>query len=597
MQTLQEYKCPCCGGAIAFDSTLQKMKCPFCGTEFEMDALKSYDAELQGEQADNMEWETSAGSEWQESEIEVVMMNQFAGLLKPDIVIPFKLDKKAAKAGLMKHLNGKKLLPKIFKDQNHIDEVKGVYVPFWLFDTDVDAQVRYRATKVRTWSDEDYRYTETSYYMIHRGGSVGFEHVPVDGSSKMPDDLMESVEPYDYSDALDFQTAYLAGYFADKYDVTAEESINRANQRVRRSTEDAFASTVQGYATVNAESSSVQFHGGKAKYALYPVWLLNTTWNGEKYTFAMNGQTGKLVGDLPVDKLPPAALRGFCILQEYCKGGITMKKRILAMIFVLALCFCTVIPAFAVDADGFVSEYERVQDMAKLLSESEREALIKTLDELSERQKMDVIVVTTNTLDGKKPMEYADDIYDYCKYGYGEKRDGLLFLVSMEDRDWWISTCGYGITAFTDAGIQYIGEQMVEDLGDGNYAAAFNTFAELSDDFITKSREGEPYDKSNLPKGPLSIVWIVISILVGIGLAMFIVGRMKAQLKTVRFQAAAGDYMKSGSLNITESRDTFLYNTVTRTAKPKNTDSGSSGGSSTHTSSSGETHGGGGGKF
>ena len=207
-----------------------------------------------------------------------------------------------------------------------------------------------------------------------------------------------------------------------------------------------------------------------------------------------------------------------------------MKKRILAMIFVLALCFCTVIPAFAVDADGFVSEYERVQDMAKLLSESEREALIKTLDELSERQKMDVIVVTTNTLDGKKPMEYADDIYDYCKYGYGEKRDGLLFLVSMEDRDWWISTCGYGITAFTDAGIQYIGEQMVEDLGDGNYAAAFNTFAELSDDFITKSREGEPYDKSNLPKGPLSIVWIVISILVGIGLAMFIVGRMKARL-------------------------------------------------------------------
>ena len=132
-------------------------------------------------------------------------------------------------------------------------------------------------------------------------------------------------------------------------------------------------------------------------------------------------------------------------------------------------------------------------------------------------------------------------------------------------------------------------------MGDGNYAAAFNTFAELSDDFITKSREGEPYDKSNLPKGPLSIVWILISILVGVGLAMFIVGRMKAQLKTVRFQAAAGDYMKSGSLNTTESKDTFLYNTVTRTAKPKSRDSG--GGSSTHISSSGSSHGGGGGKF
>ena len=169
MQTLQEYKCPCCGGAISFDSTLQKMKCPFCDTEFEVETLKKYDAELQEEQTDNMEWENSAGGDWQEGETDglrsyickscggeivgdantaatscpfcgnpVVMMGQFTGALKPDLVIPFKLDKKAAKAGLLKHLTGKRLLPKIFKDQNHIDEIKGVYVPFWLFDTDVD---------------------------------------------------------------------------------------------------------------------------------------------------------------------------------------------------------------------------------------------------------------------------------------------------------------------------------------------------------------------------------------------------------------------------------------------------------------------------
>ena len=183
-----------------------------------------------------------------------------------------------------------------------IDEIKGVYVPFWLFDTDVDAQVRYRATKVRTWSDSDYDYTETSHFMVHRGGSVGFEHVPVDGSSKMADDLMESIEPYNISDAVHFQTAYLAGYVADKYDVTAEESVDRANQRVKRSTEEVFAETVKGYTTVTPENTNVQFHGGKARYALYPVWLLNTTWNGNQYVFAMNGQTGKFVGDLPVDK-------------------------------------------------------------------------------------------------------------------------------------------------------------------------------------------------------------------------------------------------------------------------------------------------------
>ena len=332
MPTLQEYKCPCCGGAIAFDSTLQKMKCPYCDTEFDMETLAGYDAGLQ-EAQDDMKWETAAGSAWQEGEADglrsyvckscggeivgdentaatacpfcgnpVVMMGQFSGALKPDLVIPFKLDKKAAKAGLQKHLTGKRLLPRIFKDQNHIDEIKGVYVPFWLFDTDADAQVRYRATRVRTWSDSNYHYTETSHYLVRRGGRVGFEHVPVDGSSKMPDDLMESIEPYDFADAVNFQTAYLAGYLADKYDVDAEQSIERANERVKKSTEEAFAATVQGYATVTTEQSRIQLHGGKAKYALYPVWLLNTTWNGQKYTFAMNGQTGKFVGDLPVDK-------------------------------------------------------------------------------------------------------------------------------------------------------------------------------------------------------------------------------------------------------------------------------------------------------
>ena len=332
MPTLQEYKCPCCGGAIEFDSSLQKMKCPYCDTEFDMETLASYDAGLKDEQ-DSMEWETSAGGEWQEGEANglrsyicrscggeivgdantaatscpfcgnpVVMMGQFSGALRPDFVIPFKLDKNAAKAGLQKHLTGKRLLPKIFKDQNHIDEIKGVYVPFWLFDTDADARVRYRTTKLRCWSDSDYNYTETSHFLVHRGGSVGFEHVPVDGSSRMADDLMESIEPYDFSDAVGFQTAYLAGYFADKYDVGADESIERANERVKKSAEEAFASTVEGYDTVTAESSSVQLHGGKAKYALYPVWILNTTWKGQKYTFAMNGQTGKFVGDLPVDK-------------------------------------------------------------------------------------------------------------------------------------------------------------------------------------------------------------------------------------------------------------------------------------------------------
>ena len=333
MAVLQEYKCPCCGGAIAFDSTVQKMKCPYCDTEFEMEALAGYDSELKNTGEDDMKWETSAGAEWQEGETDglrsfvckscggeivgdantaatscpfcgnpVVMMGQFSGALKPDYVIPFKLDKKAAKEALNRHYSGKRLLPKVFRDQNHIDEIKGVYVPFWLFDADAEADILYRATRVRAWSDSSYNYTETSFYSVSRSGSISFEMVPVDGSTNMPDALMESIEPYDFSEAVDFQTAYLAGYLADKYDVDAEQSVEHANERIRQSTAEAFADTVEGYTSVSPESTSIRLQNGKAKYALLPVWILNTTWNGQKYTFAMNGQTGKFIGDLPLDK-------------------------------------------------------------------------------------------------------------------------------------------------------------------------------------------------------------------------------------------------------------------------------------------------------
>ncbi|MBO4276968.1 MAG: hypothetical protein J5925_01045 [Clostridia bacterium] len=333
MAALKEYKCPCCGGGIVFDSDIQKMKCPFCDTEFEMETLAAYDADLNADGKDDLNWSETPENEWIPGETDgmriyvcescggevigdetlaatacpycgnpVVMKGQFYGDLKPDYVIPFQLNKEAAKQALTNHLTGKRLLPKVFKNQNHIDEVKGLYVPFWLFNAEADANIRYKATKIRTWSDRNYNYTETSYFSVIRAGMLGFENVPADGASKMPDDLTESLEPYDFSKAVDFQTAYLSGYFADRYDVDAEACIERANARIKKSTETAFAATVNGYSSVVPEGGSVRCQHGKAKYALLPVWLLNTTWNGNKYTFAMNGQTGKFVGNLPLDK-------------------------------------------------------------------------------------------------------------------------------------------------------------------------------------------------------------------------------------------------------------------------------------------------------
>ena len=240
---------------------------------------------------------------------------------------------------------------------------------------------------------------------------------------------------------------------------------------------------------------------------------------------------------------------------------------------------------------------ERVVDMAELLSDSDKTALLSKLDEISERQKLDIVVLTVNTLDGKTPRDYADDFYDYNGYGFGENKDGILLLVSMEDRDWWISTTGYGITALTDAGIEYISEKFLSDLSDGDYAQAFTTYAELCDQFITQAKTGESYDTGNMPKEPFNVAWnILVAFVIGLVVAVIVTSIMKKQLKTVQLKSEANNYVKANSMILTENRDLFLYNQVSRRARPKETDN-SSGGSSTHTSSSGSSHGGGGGKF
>lgn len=235
-----------------------------------------------------------------------------------------------------------------------------------------------------------------------------------------------------------------------------------------------------------------------------------------------------------------------------------------------------------------------VVDDADLLSDSEESALLTKLDEISTRQAMDVVVVTAATLGGKSPMAYADDFFDYNGYGQGSNDDGVLLLVSMEDRDWWISTHAYGITAFTDAGISYIGEQITPYLSDADYDTAFTKYADLCDEFITEAKAGHPYDTGNMPKGPFDILFsLAIAAGIGIVIAFIAVSVMAGKLKTVRPQSAAHSYIKDGSMDVRTSRDIYLYHKVTRRAKPKN----NGGGSSTHSSSSGRSHGGGGGKF
>ena len=376
------YQCPACTGPLHFSGALGKLECDYCGKTYEVaeiealyaekdakaaeasakeEAKEAAQAERQRQEAADPDGETGwsaadAGSEWGD-EAEgmkayncpscgaqlicdettaatscpycgnpTVVPGQLDGVKKPDYVIPFRLDKKAAEAALKRHYKGKVFLPKAFTSGNHIQEVKGIYVPFWLFDGQADADVTFHATRSHSHTEGDYRVTTTEHYAIHRAGTVSFEKIPVDASTKMPDDHMDSIEPFDYEELKPFSTAYLPGFLADRYDVSLEDSIPRAEDRASSSAVKYMRDTVKGYETVVTERQNVRIRRGRARYAMFPVWMLNTKWGDKNFLFAMNGQTGKLVGDLPVSRakfwglfaaiaVPLGALLGFFLLR------------------------------------------------------------------------------------------------------------------------------------------------------------------------------------------------------------------------------------------------------------------------------------------
>ena len=261
-----------------------------------------------------------------------------------------------------------------------------------------------------------------------------------------------------------------------------------------------------------------------------------------------------------------------------------MKKKCLSFLCLLLLCVSVILPAHAAGASS------RLVDNADYLTDSEETALLNKLDEISTRQGLDIVIVTIPDLYGEDITAFADDFYD--ENGYHP--DGILLLISDYDREWAISTAGYGITAFTDAGQEYLTGQFLDALSEGEYAAAFDTYADLCDEFITQAKAGTPYDVGTLPRGPFHAVKnLLISVCIGFFAALIVTGSMKSKLKTVYAQTAASQYVIPGSMNITESRELFLYRQLQRHKREDK----KSGGSSTHTSSSGRTHGGSSGKF
>ena len=283
------------------------------------------------------------------------------------------------------------------------------------------------------------------------------------------------------------------------------------------------------------------------------------------------------------------------ILSE--KNKIIQKT--FGQIFFLGLCLLLLLFLMQSNIVEAAEEHDpRLIDDADLLSDEQEKIIIEKLNEISKKYQQDVVIVTVYSIEGKTATEFADDYYDYHNYGFSDERDGILFLLSMEYRDWAISTTGQSITVFTDAGLEYMTDEFLPEISKGNYEAGFTKFIELADQFFKQAEKGKPYDVNYLPKGPLGWHWLLITFIVSALLALTILQSMKNKLVSVKRKSAANDYIKPNSFVLTDQKDLFLYRNIAVTKIPKNTSSGGrTGGSSTHTSSSGSSHGGSSGKF
>lgn len=338
--TSVSYTCPNCGAPLTFQPGIKKVKCEYCDSEFDVKTLEKLYARkeemaAEARNAQESKWESKEKENtWSDEEkkqlrafhcsscgAEIIcdentmateccycgnptlLPSRFEGALKPDYVIPFSKTKEEAVAALKQFYKGKRLLPKAFTANNRVESIQPMYVPFWLFDADVTASASFRTETDHVMETEDEIITETNHYQCDRQGSMSFRRIPVDGSQKMDDTYMESVEPFDYSELKPFSSAYLAGFLADKYDVEAKDAVPRADQRLHTSAIGVLEDTVTGYDRCQLIEDVVQKDKGTVSYALAPVWILTTRYEDKPYTFMMNGQTGKMVGSLPYDNV------------------------------------------------------------------------------------------------------------------------------------------------------------------------------------------------------------------------------------------------------------------------------------------------------
>ena len=320
-----DHKCPNCSAKIIFDPSINKWKCSHCNSEFTIEDLKEKMGNAATDVKNNDEGliedddttyieyhcpDCGAGIVTDEQTSATfciycgntaILKNKLAGKFKPEYIIPFKKTKEEAEQAFININKGRMFVPKTFNNRKNIEKIRGVYIPFWVYDMDFNGSIDANAVNVTHWTIGRTHYTKTDKYKVFRKGNMKFDKVPVDGSTRFENNLMNSIEPFDYNELVPYNHAYLSGFLAEKYDIEKEITYEDAKKRALSTVDKQFISSCN-YQTVKIKNKDYQDINIKTSYILLPVYMVNVKYNNKYYTFAMNGQSGKFIGNIPLNK-------------------------------------------------------------------------------------------------------------------------------------------------------------------------------------------------------------------------------------------------------------------------------------------------------
>lgn len=360
------YKCPNCGGALAFNSAAQNWKCEYCLDVFYNREIKDLgESDITGD--NNPELETLIEEVEEQQEIEdlgeieedaeqqeiedfesdskariysctncgtevitdeatpvafcyychstAISPGQLSGIHRPSKVIPFKITRDTAMEAFTNWYKKIRFLSVEALAKAERYKLTGIYVPFWRFDCKIIGKISAEAANDRSWINEGKVHTESDIYDVSRTATAQYRGIPANGSKKASDRLMEELGPYDYTQMEDFSMSHLSGYMAAKYDMDYDEVFAPISDCIQEHSNKLLQDTIYGYNHVTVKNSSIDIKKKDVDCVLLPIWMFTYDYNGRKYMFAMNGQTGKIIGSLPISRVKIAAW--FCVISTF----------------------------------------------------------------------------------------------------------------------------------------------------------------------------------------------------------------------------------------------------------------------------------------